>query len=388
MEPVGLTQPPRTRQDALCSCSDDQRCPDALVALRWPDGVRCPPGGSAPVHSLAPQRRWQCQPKPARRPVSLKGGPVMAASPPPLAPWLPALWLLAHGNHGLSSYALHRALGVPQQTAWFLRHRIRSAMQQELSAPLGGRSKPMQLLLAARLTACTSRSRPARSRAQVGPARRPVWGGESAARGRGRAGFMRWGCRTPSEPRCLRPCASPSPQAVNSTPMRRAATGAWPRTPCTKSSTLPRRLSGVTSPRTALSTAGPGSHAPSQARMSVWSRSLCAGLSMSRAFASMRGTAGTRSALWVASALVDKRLPSQPLSGEGNLAALAAGLNGARSAGPGRQGCAPSGGGAGGVSSRFTRGSKRWIATGPSIYSLAGGGRRFMEREPTTRRVD
>ena len=43
--------------------------------------------------------------------------------------WLPAIWLLVNAKNGISSYELHRALGVTQKTAWFMLHRIRLAMQ-------------------------------------------------------------------------------------------------------------------------------------------------------------------------------------------------------------------------------------------------------------------
>ena len=45
--------------------------------------------------------------------------------------WLPAMWLVASNRNGISSWELHRALGVTQKTAWFMLHRIRLAMQDE-----------------------------------------------------------------------------------------------------------------------------------------------------------------------------------------------------------------------------------------------------------------
>jgi transposase-like protein len=47
--------------------------------------------------------------------------------------WLPAMWLVASNRNGISSWELHRALGVTQKTAWFMLHRIRLAMQDEKS---------------------------------------------------------------------------------------------------------------------------------------------------------------------------------------------------------------------------------------------------------------
>jgi hypothetical protein len=41
------------------------------------------------------------------------------------------MWLIASNRNGISSWELHRALGVTQKTAWFMLHRIRLAMQDE-----------------------------------------------------------------------------------------------------------------------------------------------------------------------------------------------------------------------------------------------------------------
>src|SRR5439155_18911666 len=52
--------------------------------------------------------------------------------------WMVAIWLLANAKNGISSYELHRAIGVTQKTAWFLLHRIRLAMQTGGFAKFGG----------------------------------------------------------------------------------------------------------------------------------------------------------------------------------------------------------------------------------------------------------
>ena len=63
----------------------------------------------------------------------------MEESPIGLDKWLPAMWLVASNRNGISSWELHRALGVSQKTAWFLLHRVRLAMQDEaVGGKLGG----------------------------------------------------------------------------------------------------------------------------------------------------------------------------------------------------------------------------------------------------------
>jgi hypothetical protein len=63
----------------------------------------------------------------------------MEDSPIGLDKWLTAMWLVASNRNGISSWELHRALGVTQKSAWFLLHRVRLAMQDEINGgKLGG----------------------------------------------------------------------------------------------------------------------------------------------------------------------------------------------------------------------------------------------------------
>jgi transposase-like protein len=52
--------------------------------------------------------------------------------------WMCAIWFIANAKNGISSYEIHRALGVTQKTAWFLLHRIRLAMQEGTIDKLSG----------------------------------------------------------------------------------------------------------------------------------------------------------------------------------------------------------------------------------------------------------
>jgi transposase-like protein len=62
----------------------------------------------------------------------------MEDSPIRLEKWLPAFWLLANCKNGISSYELHRAIGVTQKTAWFMLHRIRLGMEATALVKFGG----------------------------------------------------------------------------------------------------------------------------------------------------------------------------------------------------------------------------------------------------------
>jgi len=62
----------------------------------------------------------------------------MEDSPIGLNKWLPAMWMIVNCKNGVSSYEIHRALGVTQKTAWFLDHRIRLMLEDEYHERFSG----------------------------------------------------------------------------------------------------------------------------------------------------------------------------------------------------------------------------------------------------------
>ncbi|MDQ2844357.1 MAG: IS1595 family transposase [Acidobacteriota bacterium] len=102
-----------------------------MMQLRWADGgVKCPHCGAERVTYLAKQRVWKCYVGHDRPTFSLKTGTIFEDSPIALEKWLTAAWLIISCKNGISSYEIHRGLGVTQKTAWFMLHRIRLAMQE------------------------------------------------------------------------------------------------------------------------------------------------------------------------------------------------------------------------------------------------------------------
>ncbi|HLY98156.1 MAG TPA: IS1595 family transposase [Candidatus Angelobacter sp.] len=119
--------------------SNPNHCLAYLAKKRWPDGVViCPTCGSKQVHFLATRRLWQCVNEHTRRQFSIKVGTVMEDSAIGLDKWLCAMWMLTNDKNGISSYELHRAIGVTQKSAWFMLHRIRKAMADGSIGKLGG----------------------------------------------------------------------------------------------------------------------------------------------------------------------------------------------------------------------------------------------------------
>ncbi|MFL6387336.1 MAG: IS1595 family transposase [Terriglobales bacterium] len=134
---------PKTLQAAIQHFSDEQVCIDTIAALRWPQGVTCPACGHKEHYYLKTQKRWKC--KDCNRQFSVKLGTIFEDSPLGLDKWLLAMWMIANCKNGVSSYEIHRAIGVTQKSAWFMLHRIRLAMQNGSLMKLGGSGTPVQV---------------------------------------------------------------------------------------------------------------------------------------------------------------------------------------------------------------------------------------------------
>ncbi len=122
---------PRTLQDAIIHFKDYQNCKAFMMELRWPDGkVKCPHCGSEKVTYLEKARVWKCYAAHDRPRFSLKTATIFEDSPLGLDKWLAAVWLMVNCKNGISSYEVHRDLGVTQKSTWFMNHRIRFALHR------------------------------------------------------------------------------------------------------------------------------------------------------------------------------------------------------------------------------------------------------------------
>lgn len=124
-----MSTEPRTLVEAIRHFADPDVTLNTMVSLRWPDGVYCPTCGRADVRFIKTRRMWECKEVHAKRQFSAKIGTVFEDSPIGLDKWFVAIWLVANCKNGVSSYELHRAIGVTQKSAWFMLHRVRLAMQ-------------------------------------------------------------------------------------------------------------------------------------------------------------------------------------------------------------------------------------------------------------------
>ena len=114
----------------------EEKCRDFLEQLRWPNGVECPRCGSGSVSRIETRKQFDCNE--CRYQFSVTAGTVFHDSHLPLWKWFLAIYLVGESKKGISGKQLERVLGVSYKTAWYLGHRIRSAMEEDSPIPLRG----------------------------------------------------------------------------------------------------------------------------------------------------------------------------------------------------------------------------------------------------------
>jgi transposase-like protein len=106
----------------------ENKCHAYLEQLRWPDGVVCPRCGCKTISRIHKRRQFDCDS--CRYQFSVRVGTVLQESKLPLWKWFLATYMMIQSKKGVSAKQLERMLGVSYKTAWYLCHRIRSAMTQ------------------------------------------------------------------------------------------------------------------------------------------------------------------------------------------------------------------------------------------------------------------
>ncbi len=128
--------------------TDDNAAREHLEALRWPNGPVCPHcGGTERNSRLAGESHrpglifcGDC-----RTQFTVTVGTVIERSKIPLHKWVLANHLLCSAKKGISAHQIHRTIGVTYKTAWFMVHRLRLAMTDEPTGPLGGSGKIVEV---------------------------------------------------------------------------------------------------------------------------------------------------------------------------------------------------------------------------------------------------
>ncbi len=120
---------------------DEETCKAYLRDLRWADKVQCPRCENKKVYALKARAwHWVCKKcnKNGYR-FSVISGTIFENTKYPLRTWFQVLYLVLQSKKGMSALQIQRIIGYSSyETAWYMCHRLRAAMQNtEFAALLG-----------------------------------------------------------------------------------------------------------------------------------------------------------------------------------------------------------------------------------------------------------
>ncbi|HYA15353.1 MAG TPA: IS1595 family transposase [Syntrophales bacterium] len=114
----------------------EEKCIEHFERIRWPNGLVCPKCQSKRVFKYDTQGKtgkvrhlYQCVD--CKYNYSVTAGTVFHDSHLPLTKWFLAIYLICSAKKGQSAKHLQRHLSVTYETAWYMAHRIRLAMQED-----------------------------------------------------------------------------------------------------------------------------------------------------------------------------------------------------------------------------------------------------------------
>jgi len=128
---------------------DEDRAREALEAELWPDGPVCRHCGNSDPEKIAKVQGKSHRPglyycHECKGQFTVTVGTVLERSKIPLTKWLMAAHMFNSGKNGVSAHEIHRTLKVTYKTAWFMMHRLREAMNELNTAPMGGKGQSVQ----------------------------------------------------------------------------------------------------------------------------------------------------------------------------------------------------------------------------------------------------
>ncbi len=120
---------------------DDAACLEWLKNRLYPDGIFCKNCEQITKHYRVVSRPSYCCEHCGNH-VHPTADTIFHKSPTPLTTWFYAMYLMSATRCGISAKQIERETGVTYKTAWRMFKQIRSMLDDEKAAPLGGKSGP------------------------------------------------------------------------------------------------------------------------------------------------------------------------------------------------------------------------------------------------------
>jgi transposase-like protein len=114
----------------------EDKCRTFLEEVRWSQGVECPRCKSKSISNVEDRNQYDCNS--CRYQFSVTCGTVLHDTHLPLWKWFLTAYMMIEAKKGVSANQIKRTIDVSYKTAWYLCHRIRSAMAEACNGPLTG----------------------------------------------------------------------------------------------------------------------------------------------------------------------------------------------------------------------------------------------------------
>jgi len=116
----------------------EEHCRNYLAQCRWGDKPVCQKcGNDEKIYKINGGKLYKCGT--CRKQFTVRVGSIFEDSPIPLQKWFMGIYLVTAHKKGISSCQLAKDIGVTQDTAWFMLHRIRYAIRTKtFNKPLDG----------------------------------------------------------------------------------------------------------------------------------------------------------------------------------------------------------------------------------------------------------
>lgn len=112
------------------------RCVEFFAQARWNGERGCPHCGSAKTYVCKGIGKYKCAY--CKKLFSITTGTFLENTKLPLRTWLIAMYLCLNHKKGISSLQLAETLGITQKSAWFVLHRVRAMVSQQVPQMLVG----------------------------------------------------------------------------------------------------------------------------------------------------------------------------------------------------------------------------------------------------------
>lgn len=131
-------QPGLSLTEFLKQYGTEEQCREALYDWRWPKGYECPKCGHHSACKLNSRELYQCNH--CHHQSSVIAGTIFQDTKLPLSVWFLGIYFITQSKNGISSLALSRHLGISQNAAWRMKHKLMQVMlERDNEKPLQGR---------------------------------------------------------------------------------------------------------------------------------------------------------------------------------------------------------------------------------------------------------